>query len=155
MLPKIFENAKTLKELLKKKQLPCLFDYDSVFIESQSHSRESLSLNVEPDSTSNAVATSKTTSFVNTSEESTLIESAAPNISTASTVMTSPPTSSTLFSSNVFDELSFSPPPIEYRLFFNRIDVSAQFYQFQLDVQNRLRGYAVFAIEERMQHLCV
>ncbi|KAI8969073.1 hypothetical protein BDF20DRAFT_805077, partial [Mycotypha africana] len=50
-------------------------------------------------------------------------------------------------------ELSFSPPSMESRLHFNNIDVSNQFYKFQLDVQSRLREDGTFTIEEHMQHL--
>ncbi|ORE00821.1 hypothetical protein BCV72DRAFT_96253 [Rhizopus microsporus var. microsporus] len=146
---KYLKNAKTFRAHLAKKQLPCLFVYDSA---PQSDPRESLSLNVEPDALTNAATTAETTSSVNTSEESPLIESTASNVSTISTLLASSPTSSTLFSS-ILDELSFSPSPIEDRLLFNSIDVSAQFYKFQLDVQSRLREDAAFTIEEHMQHI--
>ncbi|RCH77832.1 hypothetical protein CU098_004391, partial [Rhizopus stolonifer] len=91
--------------------------------------------------------TAETTSSVNTRKGPPIIES------TASTLSTSSPTSSTLFSSIILDELSFSPPPMEDRLLFNSIDMSAQFYEFQLDVQNRLREDAASIIEEYMQHM--
>ncbi|KAK4518417.1 uncharacterized protein ATC70_008634 [Mucor velutinosus] len=148
---KSLKSAKTLKIHLAKKQLPCLFVYDSA---PQSDPRESLSLKVEPDALTNTATTAETTSSVNISKESPLIESTASNVSTASTLLlTSSPTSSTLSSSIVLDELSFSPPPMEDRLLFNSIDVSAQFYKFQLDAQSRLREDAAFTIEEHMQHI--
>ena len=42
---------------------------------------------------------------------------------------------------------------MEDHLLFNRIDVSAQLYKFQLDVQSRLREDAVFTIKEHMQQI--
>lgn len=151
---KYLKNAKTLRVHLAKKQLSGLFVYESaVAIAPQSDPRESLSLNVETDALTNTATTAETTSSVNTSKESPLIESTVSNVSTASTLLTSLPTSSTLFSSIVLDELSFSPPPMEDRLLFNNIDVSAQFYKFRLDVQSRLREDATFTIEEHMQHI--
>jgi len=42
---------------------------------------------------------------------------------------------------------------MEDRLLFNSIDVSAQFYKFQLDAQSRPREDAAFTIEEHMQHI--
>ncbi|KAI9487034.1 MAG: hypothetical protein EXX96DRAFT_614831 [Benjaminiella poitrasii] len=110
----------------------------------QSDPRETLSsLHVEPNALTNLVKTAETTSSANTSKEPLLIESTASNISIASTLSTSSPTSSTLFSSIILDELSFSPPPMEDRLLFNNIDVSAC----------QLREGAAFTIEEHMQHI--
>ncbi|KAL7329557.1 hypothetical protein PS15p_204635 [Mucor circinelloides] len=124
-----------------------------VAIAPQSDPRESLSLNVKPDALTNTATTAEATSSVNISKGSPLIESTASNVSTASTLLTSSPTSSTLSSSIVLDELSFSPPPKEDRLLFNSIDLSPQPYKFQLDAQSRLREDAAFTIEEHKQHI--
>lgn len=60
---KYIKNAKTLKYQLAKKQLPCLFIYDSIDdIAPQADPREILScLHVEPDSVANTVTAAATT----------------------------------------------------------------------------------------------
>ncbi|KAI7873803.1 hypothetical protein K492DRAFT_117310, partial [Lichtheimia hyalospora FSU 10163] len=49
--------------------------------------------------------------------------------------------------------LNLSPPPMDDRLVFNGNDLSAQFYDFQLDIKNRLQGDITITIEEHVQHL--
>lgn len=147
---KYFKTAKSLKEHLAKKQLKCMYIYDSVTdTASQTGSvKISSSLRMH-DERDNRFTTMNTGERGASSATTTSI---VPNISNELTT-SNIPTSPFISSPTQFAEINISPLTTDDHTIFNDIDISAQFNSFKQDANNRIQQGTAITMEENMQDL--